>query len=75
MHFSRDVKIRQGRRQQELKKHNSFNKQNNNSTSAAIPSHQEVKISNCVLTSDHEIVFFILNLDMILRNSVSGGFA
>ena len=75
MHFSRDVKIRQGRRQIELEKRNSFNKQNNNSASAAVPSRQDVKIPNCVLTSDHEIVFFILNLDMVLRNSISGGFA
>ena len=75
MHFSRDVKIRQGRRQRELKKLNCFNKQNNNSASAAFPSRQEVKIPNCVLTSDHLIVFFILNLDMVLRNLISEGFA
>ena len=75
MHFSRDVKIRQGRRQIELKKCNSFNKQNNNSASAAFPSRQDVKIPNCVLRSDYEIVFFILNLDMVLRNSISGWFA
>ena len=53
MHFSSDVKIRQGRRQQELKK------QNNNSASAAFPSRLDVKIPNCVLTSDYEIVFFV----------------
>ena len=75
MHFSRDVKIRQGRKQIELKKRNSFSKQNNNSASAAFPSRQDVKIPNCVLTSDHEIVFFILNLDMVLRNLILGGFA
>ena len=73
--FYWDVKIRQGRRQQELKKRNSFNKQNNSSASAAFPSRQDVKIPNCVSTSDHEIVSFILNLDVVLRNSISGGFA
>ena len=73
--FGRDVKIRQRRRQRELTKRNSFNKRNNSSASAAFPSRQDVKIPNCVLTSDHEIVFFILNLDMVLRNSISGGFA
>ena len=52
MHFSSDVKIRQGRRQQELKKQN-------NSASAAFPSRLDVKIPNCVLTSDYEIVFFV----------------
>ena len=76
MHFSRYVKIRQGRRQRELKKINCFLiKQNNNSASAAFPSRQEVKIPNCVLTSDHGIVFFILNLDTVLRNLISEGFA
>ena len=69
--FYWDVKIRQGRRQQR----NSFNKQNNSSASAAFPSRQDVKIPNCVSTSDHEIVSFILNLDVVLRNSISGGFA
>ena len=44
MHFSRDVKIRQGRRQRELTKRNSFNKQNDSSASAAFPSRQDVKI-------------------------------
>ena len=73
MHFSRDVKIPQGRRQQNLK--NAIFNSKKKSASAAFPSRQDVKIPNCVLPSDHGIVFFILNLDMVLRTSISGGFA